>query len=153
MEIIQYLGQPASNLLATEPFNKWTVERSLDNDSDPPEVRYIFKGCGLEVNCSRDKEFINTFFFDKEKHAGVEFFDMSFDLNREEIRSKIGLPSKSGEGFLDPILGEYGPWDRFKKADYTVHIQYCLESSSVVRVTIMSNDVVPVPSKNSDDEE
>ncbi|REJ86594.1 MAG: hypothetical protein DWQ35_23095 [Planctomycetota bacterium] len=143
MRLAEYLGQKASSLLEAEPFRHWMVERTEDDDSDPPEVRYVFKNCGFQFICDRDDESVNTLFFEKETHAGTVLTEVPFSLRRDEVLSRFGSPSKSGEGFSDPVLGDFGAWDRFQGSDYTVHFQYRVESDGIERITLMRNDVAP----------
>ena len=119
------------------------MEYSLDNDSDPPEVRFEFVGCGLALNCDREDERINSIFLETEEHAGTVLSEVPFHLSRDEVLERFGSPSKSGKAMSDPILGKYGPWDRFKGPEYTVHVQYKVDSDSIEKITLMRNDVVP----------
>ena len=143
MKLASYLGQNASSLLEAEPFKNWTVERTVDDESDPPEVRYVFENCGFQFNCDRENESVNTLFLEKEEHAGTVLSEVPFSLGRDEVLSRFGSPSKSGEGFSHPVLGEFGDWDRFQRSDYTVHVQYCVDSDRIEKITLMRNDVAP----------
>lgn len=143
MLLAKYLGQNASCLLEAEPFKNWPVKRRADDDSDPPEVRYVFVGCGLQFNCDREDETINSVFLEAEAHAGTVLSEVPFYLRRDEVLARFGSPSKSGEGFSDPILGAFGAWDRFQGPAYTVHVEYKVTSDSIEKITLMRNDVVP----------
>jgi len=139
----QFLGGPASSLLKAAPFTDWPVERSVDDDADPPLVGYIFEGCGLQLNCDREDESVRSVFLEAEQHAGTLLSEVPFTSSREQVLSRFGTPSKSGERVSDPILGDFGPWDRFQGPDYTVHVQYRVESDGVEKITLMRNDVAP----------
>lgn len=143
MKMAQYLGKNASSLLDFEQFKHWPVERSVDEDSDPPEVRYVFEDCGLEFNCDLEGEYIRALFFEKERHSGVVLSEIPFSLCRNEVLSQFGTPSKSGEAFSDPILGDYGAWDRFEASGYAIHFQYSAEVDTIEKITLMRSDVVP----------
>jgi hypothetical protein len=143
VRLARYLGQNASCLLEAEPFKNWPVERSVDDDSDPPDVEYTFVGCGLELNCDREDERVRSIFLEAEAHAGTVLSEVPFHLRRHEVLARFGSPSKSGEGFSDPILGDFGPWDRFRSPEYAVHVQYKAGSDSIEMITLMRNDVVP----------
>jgi hypothetical protein len=54
----------------------------------------------------------------------------------------FGTPSKSGEARTDPYLGEFGPWDRFDKADYSIHILYHAHVDRIKRVSLARADAV-----------
>ena len=143
MNFAKFLGQKASCLLEAEPFRNWPVERSVDDDSDPPEVGYTFAGCGLALKCDRRDEKINCLFLELETHAGTVLSEVPFHLRRSEVLALFGPPSKSGEGFSDPVLGDYGPSDRFQGPEYTVHVEYRVDSDSIKMITLMRNEVVP----------
>jgi hypothetical protein len=130
-------------LLETVPYMNWPVDRSVDDDSDPPEVRYAFVGSGLEFNCDREDERVNCIFLEAEEYAGTVFSEVPFHLSRDEVLERFGSPSKSGKAMSHPILGEYGTWDRFKGPKYIVHVQYKVDSDSIERITLMRNDIVP----------
>jgi len=59
------------------------------------------------------------------------------------VRERLGTPSKSGPRISDPILGEYGEWDRFTKAEHTIHVQFRPDADRIKQITLMRNDVVP----------
>ena len=139
----EYLGRKASCLLAAEPFKNWPVERYVDNDSDPPFVGYTFKSCGLQFNCDCEDEIVNSLFLEVEEHDGTVLSEVPFNLGRVEVLAHYGTPSKSGERVSHPILGDFGPWDRFQWLEYTVHVQYKVDSDGIERITLMRNDVVP----------
>ncbi|HQR07080.1 MAG TPA: hypothetical protein PLN21_09670 [Gemmatales bacterium] len=143
MFFAKYLGLKAAFLLETQPYKNWPVERSVDDDSDPPEVRYEFVGCGLGLNCDREDERINSIFLEAEEHAGTVLSDVPFHLRRDEVLGRFGSPSESGKAMSHPILGDYGPWDLFEGSIYTVHVHYKVDSDSIKMITLMRNDVVP----------
>jgi len=143
MEIAKYLGQPASCLIQADHFKHWSIERSVDDESDSPEVRYSFTDRGLRFNCDRHNELINCLFLESEKDGNTVLSEVSFTLGRNEVLKYFGSPSKSGEGFSHPVLGNFGPWDRFKGSTYTVHIQYKSDSAGIQKITLMRADVVP----------
>jgi hypothetical protein len=143
MRLAKFLGQNASCLLEAEPFKNWPVRRTVDDDSDPPEVLCSFVDCGLRFNCDRHDERVNSLFLEAETHAGTVLSEVPFHLSRDEVLARFGSPSKSGEGFSDPVLGDYGPWDRFQGPAYTMHVQYKADSDSIKMITLMRNDVVP----------
>jgi hypothetical protein len=143
VKLSEFIGQEASVLLGKEPFKNWPIERSVDDASDPPEVRYSFVDCGLRFNCDRHNEIINCLFLEAEAHAGTVLSDLPFHLRRDEVLAHFGPASKSGKGFSNPVLGEFGPWDRFRGPVYTVHVQYKANSDCIEKITLMRNDVVP----------
>jgi hypothetical protein len=143
VRLARFLGQKASSLLEAEPFKNWPVTRSVEDETDPPQVGYRFMDCGLEFNCDRHDERIHCLFLEAESYAGTVLSEVSFRLRRDEVLARFGSPSKSGEGFSDPVLGDFGPWDRFHGPDYTLHFQYRVDSEGIAMITLMRNDVVP----------
>lgn len=144
LKIARFLGQPASTLLTSEPFVNWPVTRSVDDHSEPPETRFVFEGLGLELICDRDsKEKINTLFMTRETNGGTRLSEVSFDSSRDNVLRRFGIPSRSGEKSVDPILGENGPWDRFQNAEFAIHFQYEFDADRIRMITLMRNDVVP----------
>jgi hypothetical protein len=115
----------------------------VEDDSDPPFVGYVFVGCGLQITCDCEDERVRSLFVESEAHGGTDLSEVPFHLRRDEVLARFGLPSKSGKGFTDPILGDFGPWDRFQGPGYTVHFQYKVASDSIEKITLMRNDVVP----------
>jgi len=143
MKLSKYLGERSHSLLRAIPFRDWVAERTVDDDSDPPEVRYVFKNCGLQFNCDRVDEKIRTIFLDKEQNRGILLSDIPFNLNRDDVLLRFGTPSRSGEIFTDPILGAYGAWDRFEGPNYTIHFQYNIKSGKIEKITLMRGDAIP----------
>ena len=139
----RFIGQESSILLGEEPFKNWPIERSVDDESDPPEVRYSFVNCGLRFNCDRHEERIVCLFLEAAEHAGIVLSEIPFYLCRDEVLARLGSPSKSGEAFSHPVLGEFGLWDRFRYPLYTIHVQYKARSDSISMITLMRNDIVP----------
>ena len=69
-------------------------------------------------------------------------FGMSPDASREEIRSMLGEPSKSGT-LGRGLLGVTPPWDRFSFPSRSVHVQYSTDATRIELVTIMAPEDTP----------
>ena len=143
MKIAEFLGKPVSSLLEAEPFKNWPIEGSVSDDSDPPVAYYTFLGCGLQLECDREPEIVSSVFLHAEEHAGIVLSEVPFNQSRAQVLARFGSPSRSGERMSDPVLGEFGSWDRFQMPDYTIHFQYDLESDTIKMITLMRNDVAP----------
>jgi len=89
-----------------------------------------------------DDEKIDTIFIESEK-LRRDFLGIPFSFSRNDVLSTFGSPSKSGEARRDPILGEYGPWDRFDEAHHSIHVSYEAHADRIRMVTLMRADVVP----------
>jgi hypothetical protein len=137
--LASYLGKPASVMLVAPPFVSWVSEKSVNDDEEGYSVDYFFPQNGLEVRCDGDER-IKTIFLSSD---GCRFVDISPSSTRLDIMERFGPPSKSGIGVNDPVLGEYGPWDRFKKVDHTIHAEYRVGSNRIRMITLMRPDVVP----------
>ncbi len=140
MKLTNYLGAPVSTLLASEPFSKWLVRRSIESDLPRKEVWYEFDGRGVEVICDED-ETIRTIFL----HTGVDqsLSDIPLTLTRQEVLERFGCPSASGPPMRHPVLGESGAWDRFSSAASTIHIQYRVGVDAIDMITLLRPDAVP----------
>ena len=143
MRLSKYLGQHSSYILDSSIFKNWQVQRSIDEDADPPLVNYSLENSLLELSCDLEDERIRSLFIKNEEHLGETLSDVSFSIDRDSLAQKFGTPSKSGKEFSDPILGEYGPWDRFQMDEYTIHFQFSVDSKKIVMMTLMRNDVLP----------
>src|SRR6516162_3551186 len=119
MKLPEYLGKHATHLLRDEPFKNWQVERSLERDLKI--IHYVFQGHGLELRCDRNENISVIFLFSDDGNCFPDtLFEVPFLWNREQVLARFGAPSKSGEKRTDPILGTYGPWDRFAQQDFTI---------------------------------
>jgi len=144
MAVVDYLACPVSKLLESEPFKSWPVERSVDDDLDERVIDYVFEGHGLALQCDSEDR-ISVIFMCSNEHDRWDdsLFDIPFSLTRTEVLSRLGTPAKSGEKFRDPILGEYGAWDRFKIPQGAMHIQYQVDGLGIAQITLMRSDAIP----------
>lgn len=143
-KIVDYLGKPVATLLQTEPFNQWSAERSIETDLEEPIIQYVFRGHAMALRCDRDDR-VNVIFLRADKHNSQDgnLFEVPFEWTRDQVLKHFGLPSKSGSKTTDPILGDFGAWDRFAFQDYSVHIEFRTERDEIRRITIMRSDAVP----------
>lgn len=140
----KYLGNPASNLLNDEPFKRWSFDKSFENDLDEPIIDYVFPQNGMDFVCDGD-EIVSTIFLyaDENRYFNEGVSEIPFSFVRRQVIECLGSPSKSGDRTSDPILGEYGPWDRFAKPTYSIHVEYGLNEARIKKITLMRADVVP----------
>jgi hypothetical protein len=61
---------------------------------------------------------------------------IDFNMSRDQVRSKIGIPSMHSEGIKVPILGEKPAWDLFLRSKYKLHVEYAPNKLSVQLVTV-----------------
>lgn len=137
--LAQFLGRTIEEFLSG-PFDGWLPEVSVEGDLVPILTDYVFPDRGLAVVCN-DHNVIQTIFVHSTFEGGLA--DLPSSLCRRQIIERLGTPSKSGEARNSPILGSYGPWDRFDHPAYSLHVQYGLEIDQIVKVTLMRSDIVP----------
>jgi hypothetical protein len=144
MKIPEYLGKHVSILLEEVPFKNWPVEKSIEDDLEEKLTSYMFKEHGFEVSCDRNDK-ISVIFLYSDKYNGFaeSLFEIPFSWNQKQVLEHFGVPSKSGGKVSDPILGDYGPWDRFTRPGYAIHVRYRTDSDRIKQITLMRSDVVP----------
>lgn len=140
----RYLGRPAEDLLSDAHFKDWKFERSIVKDVKRPRIDYLFPSNGFDFICDLDGK-VRTIFL--HAHGNRQFADQLVDLpfsaTRTEVLSQFGAPSKSGGVIKDPILGEFGPWDRFTVTGHSIHVEYSPNCENIRKITFMRADVVP----------
>jgi hypothetical protein len=139
-----YLGREASALLADPPFKNWIFEKSVETDLEKPRIDYVFAQDGMDFVCDGEERVRSIFLYADESRCFKEgVLDFPFTSSREEVIARLGSPSKSGGRISDPILGEYGAWDRFARLGYVIHVEYRLDADVIKKITLMRADVVP----------
>jgi len=139
--LTNYLGKPASALLASPPFKFWPFERSVEGDLPERPVDYVFPQHGLELTCDNDEKIHSIFL--KSDSFDQALLDIPFSSSRSDVLSLLGVPSKSGGAHTHPILGEYGAWDLFARPGHAIHVGYRADADRIRMVTLMRADVVP----------
>ncbi len=143
-KLASYLGKEASIVLADDPFKDWTFKRTLENDLDQPLIDYVFARDGMDFVCDEGDRLRSFFLYsDKSRRFSEPVEDLPLTSSRQEVIARLGSPTKSGGRISDPILGEYGPWDRFSRSGYAVHVEYRIDVAIINKVTVMRADVVP----------
>lgn len=140
----KYLGRQASVLLADPPFKDWAVERSFEPDLESPVIDYVFPHNGMDLVCDQDDRVSTVFLYADGSRCftdGVE--ELPFGAGRRDVIARLGTPSRSGDKSSSPILGEHGPWDRFSRPGYAIHVEYRLDVDVIQLITLMRDDVVP----------
>ena len=142
--LANYLGNPASAMLEDLPFKVWPVQKSFEDDLPERIIHYVFPQHGLELRCDSHDN-VSTIFLYSDEFNGFDesLFDVPFSSSRLQVKERLGTPSKSGGKISDPILGEYGAWDRFARSGHTVHIEYRADADNIKKITLIRSDVVP----------
>ncbi len=141
--LASYLDRNASDLLAELPFRNWTVKRAVDTDLEKLRIDYVFTHNGMSFICDEEDNVSCIFFFSDESRCFTEGIqDLPFAFSRREVLARFGSPEKSG-GISNGILGAFGPWDRFARGNYSIHVHFHLEVDSIKKITLMRADIVP----------
>lgn len=141
--IASYLGKDASALLAEQPFKSWKYEKSFEDDLEKPRIDYVFAQGGMDFVCDGEDNIRTIFLYSDDLRCFNEKIqDLPLTSSRKTVIDYLGVPSKSGGKISDPILGEYGAWDRFVRSGYVIHVEYCLDVDIINKITLMRTDVV-----------
>lgn len=142
--LASYLGRPAEELLSLPPLSGWEWLRSVEKDLDSPLIDYVSQQQGMDFVCDESENVRTIFAYNEPIRRLVEGLDdVPFSFSRQQVQDRLGRPSKSGEPLNDSILGKFGAWDRFENGQFTIHIEYHLDSMSIKKITLMRGDVVP----------
>ena len=68
---------------------------------------------------------------------------ISWTMSRSEARALLGQPTRSQEGSTIPVLGQFGPFDRFDPPHHCVHLEYRADADRLRQVTLMHPSVAP----------
>ena len=143
-DLVSYLGGPASAMLSDAPFKDWKVERSVEPELPERRIYYTFPNNGLDARCdARDKVATIFIYADEARRFEESIVDLPLTSTRREIHERLGPPTRSGPGLKDPIIGEFGAWDRFKLPGYSLHVEYRVGLDCIRMVTLMRDDVTP----------
>lgn len=145
MQLTNYLARPVSELLGTFPFNTWHASRTIEDDLDEPIVEYIFEDHGMELRCDGNENLRAVFLFSK-SYGGFDdsTLELRFSMTRKAVLMQLGAPAMSGKPMIDPILGDYGAWDRFEQPnDVVIHIEYCTNADQIEKITLMCAEDAP----------
>ena len=139
-----YLGKDASVLLSVAPFTHWKFTKTLETDTPKPLIDYVFTEEGMDFVCDETGRICSNFLYADQARCFVEgIADLPFTSKRHEVIGRLGAPSKSGARISDSILGDYGPWDRFMRPGYVIHVEYRLDRDIINKVTLMRTECAP----------
>lgn len=105
------------------------------------EINYTSKESGLSVTCDHNERIASMFIYANRFDQAL--IDIPLSSGRSEVLALLGKPTRSGAAHVDPILGKYGPWDRFDDPRHSIHIQYEPDADKIKLVTLMRADVAP----------
>lgn len=135
----KYLGSPVELILDSDPFCNWPVEKTIESDLDPPILHYVFPERSLEFRCD-ENGLLTTIFVNSEKLDGLDMKHLgaSFSWNRNDVLKELGEPTVSGDPINHPVLGSFGSWVKYLLKDYSIHLEFNLETDLVRRITLMN---------------
>ena len=140
---------PAKKVLSNFSLRK---HRQADELDEGVETEYWFsdKRGGIEVRCDNE-HLIKVIFLHsgRRKREASKAYSypliegLSINSLREDVRAALGKPTLEGAARRVHLLGEYGAYDRYDYADWSIHFRYTLSTEQMETVTIMSKDWVP----------
>lgn len=139
-----FVGRPISEFCGDPTVAKWSTERIFDEEIDETSVDYIFAENGVAIRCDLD-DTIRVIFLSADENGGFDdsCFVPKFSWSRAEVLERFGTPDKQGEGLSDPVLGEFGPFDRFAYAKVSLHIEYRADRDAIRLITLMHPGSAP----------
>ncbi|TIV24510.1 MAG: hypothetical protein E5V74_09250 [Mesorhizobium sp.] len=141
MRFLDYLGRPASDLLASAPFSSWHFTRTVDEDLPDKEINYVARSNNFSFLCDRHENIAAILVGSDD--LGNFLGGISFSCSRQEVNGFLGTASKSGKPYNDLILGKYGCWDRYNDGRQSIHVEYEPDADRIRRITLMRSDVAP----------
>jgi hypothetical protein len=103
---------------------------------------YLARDAGLEI-AADSYGVVTTVFLHFDGEDGFEPYRGEIPgggslPRRAGLWAALGRPDESGEPRRDPLLGDYGPWDRWLLRDCLLHAQYALDGQNLRRITYTS---------------
>ena len=64
-------------------------------------------------------------------------------MSRDQVRSLLGRPERSGDASRLPVLGDKPAWDRFVVDESRLHVSYRPGSPGISMLTLMTGESAP----------
>lgn len=144
MKLNKILGLNVVKILAIDPFRKWSLEKSYDDEAfESPIYHYVFPERGLEFRCNIEGVVTVIFLFSKNIDPWLSHsIDVEMQYDRERIVTLFGIPSRSSNASNHLLLGEIGAWDRFEYEGYAVRFEYGVDGK-IDNISYMLDFMVP----------
>jgi hypothetical protein len=102
---------------------------------------YLARDAGIEVTADAHGVIRTVFLhFDHDDDFAPYYGEIpgggGADPRRSALRAALGAPGESGDPYHDRDLGDYGPWDRWRRPGFLLHAQYGLDGETVRRITL-----------------
>ena len=78
-----------------------------------------------------------------EPYGGPLPHGLAAPMSRDQVRSLLGRPERSGEASWLPVLGDKPAWDRFVVDEGRLHVSYRLGSPGISMLTLMTAESAP----------
>ena len=138
--LTQLLGKQDTTLLSAIPFRKWSFEKSIEKDLTPPITDYVCTENGMDFVCDEDGTVSAIFlYFDEVRRFSGNIIELPSTKRQSEVIKLLGIPTQRGDKSYDPILGAYGPWDRFVRPPNIIQIEYHVNDDSIKKITLMKS--------------
>lgn len=141
-KFVDYLDKPALYAISDCPLVDWRFVRSID-ELDESRIDYEFIENGIDLVCDAHDKIQSIFLYNEVRNFTGAILDVPFEMRRDDVLGRIGIPCKSGAPTIDPILGPSGAWDRFDGHDHSLHIQYRAGGNGIAVITFMLPSAVP----------
>lgn len=105
--------------------------RGFEFCSDPAGMIRVCYAYGLEAKAGYDP------------FAGPLLAGITFLMPPAAVQDILGPPSRSGPAVSIPKVGKVGPWDRWDRETFSMHVQYVPSGRRIQTITVMSPDMVP----------
>jgi len=136
------IGKKAEDVISDRMFYNMKREDIYDEDDDIKPHGYSFHENGIDINID-DKGDVVAIFLSQKHIRSTEIYGITSNISRTFLINNIGNPVKTGGKFIDDILGEFGPWDRFEYGEFCLHAEYDVDGEIVKTLTLMDKSVVP----------
>jgi len=118
-------------------------------DEDPAVDRYVTSATSGVVLSLDKLGFVEAVFLylhgheEKPEFQGRLPLGLSKDLTQASVRRLLGEPTFQRSATVDPLLGPYGPAERYDLASRSVHLEYAVHTGKLSLVTVMAASAVP----------
>jgi hypothetical protein len=77
------------------------------------------------------------------RYAGATPGGLSFEMDRNAVRGRLGQPLESGEARTLPLLGTMPAWDAFRVEAHRLHVEYEPDGRGVRLISVSLADAAP----------
>jgi len=140
-EITNWVDKELKEINSSKIFKRYFENISIEAIEDDNHLTNEAEGIGLVM----DSVFmINSIhLYSGNDDSGQIFkgeipFDIKFSFSRETIHAILNKPQKSGGGHEILYMGYINHWDKYYFENFSLHLQYSIDNSSIDLITIAS---------------